>query len=306
MIQLKQILCPVDFSGFSRRALDHALSVARGYQSTVTVLHVVAPMPVMVPGPYSFGVETPPPPLVLPRVDRAVVATEVQRLADTEQVPGVRVETVVVEAPEVYREILGQAARLRSDLVVMGTHGRSGFERLFLGSTAEKVLRKARCPVMTVPPKAPAAMPRDPVPFSRILCAIDFSESSKIALDYAMSLARDSQAALTLAHVIETRQLYYDFTPPAVVDLPAWNEEARRRLRAMVPETVRSSCPVSEVVRDGTSYREILTLATELEADLIVLGVMGRGVVDLFLLGSTAHHVIREACCAVLTLRGNS
>lgn len=147
-------------------------------------------------------------------------------------------------------------------------------------------------------------MPRGPVPFTRIVCAVDFSESSKCALDYAISLAQQGKAALTLAHVIETRPLYYDFSPPAAIDLTAWIEQARTRLRAMVPEAVRSSSSVTETVREGKSYREILTLADELEADLIVMGVQGRGAADLFLFGSTTHHVIREARCAVLTLRG--
>lgn len=303
MTELKQILCPVDFSEFSRRGLDHALAVARCYGSRVTALHVVAPMPVAVAGPYYFGAEMPPP-MTLPPTDRAVIAAELQRLADAEQVPGVRVETLVADATAVHSAILVQAERLGSDLIVMGTHGRSGFERLFLGSTAEKVLRKARCPVMTVPPKAPDAMPRGPVPFTRILCAVDFSESSKVALGYAMSLAQQGRAALTLAHVIETRPLYYDFSPPVALDLTAWIEDARGRLRAMVPEAMRSSSSVTETVREGKSYREILTLAGELDADLIVMGVQGRGAADLLFFGSTTHHVIREARCAVLTLRG--
>jgi universal stress protein A len=157
---------------------------------------------------------------------------------------------------------------------------------------------------MTVPPNAPEVMPRGPVPFNRILCAVDFSDSSKVALDYALSLARGGKAALTLAHVIETRPLYYDFSPPVALDLVAWHDEARRRLGEMVPAGVRSACSVTEVTREGTSYREILALATEIDADLIVLGVRGRSAVDLFFLGSTTHHVIREAQCAVLTLRG--
>jgi nucleotide-binding universal stress UspA family protein len=301
MIELKQILCAVDFSEFSRRALDHALGVARCYGSTVTALHVVAPTPVVVPALYYIGTETPP--VALPPTDHAVVAAQAQRLIDEEQVPGVHVDTLVEEAPTVYGEILVQAERLASDLIVIGTHGRSGFERLFLGSTAEKVLRKARCPVMTVPPEAPNTMPRGPVPFTRILCAVDFSESSRLALDYAMSLAREGNAALTVAHVIETRPLYYDFSPAFAIDLTAWREEARTRLRRLVPDTVRSACQVSEAVREGTSYREILALSTELGADLIVMGVQGRGAVDLFFFGSTTHHVIRHAHCAVLTLR---
>jgi nucleotide-binding universal stress UspA family protein len=302
MTETKQILCPVDFSEFSRRALDHALALARCYGSTVTALHVVTPLPAVFPGPSYFGAETPSP-IPLPPVDPMVVAAQIQQFAEAEQVPGVRLETLVVEAPAAYSEILRQAERLRSDLLVMGTHGRSGFERLFLGSTTEKVLRKARCPVMTVPRRAPDAMPCGPVPFTRILCAVDFSDSSKVALDYASSLARESQAALTLAHVIETRPLYYDFSPPAAIDLTAWLEEARTQLRAMVPDAVRASVSVKEAVREGKSYREILALADELEADLIVMGVRGRGTADLLFFGSTTHHVIRAARCAVLTLR---
>lgn len=303
MSKFNQILCPVDFSAFSRRALDHALGVARCYGSSVTALHVVAPVPAVVAPPYYFGAEMPVP-MALPPVDRAVVAAHIQEFAEAEHVPGVRVETRVAEAPVVYKEILLQAERLRSDLVVIGTHGRSGFERLFLGSTAEKVLRKANCPVMTVPPAAPEAMPRGPVPFARILCAVDFSDSSRLGLDYAMSLARENKAALTVAHVIETRPLYYDFSPPVAIDLTAWHDEARRRLYEMVPDAVRFSCSVTEAVREGSSYRGILALAGETDSDLIVMGVQGRGAADLWFFGSTTHHVIREARCAVLTVRG--
>ena len=303
MNELKRILCPVDFSDCSRRALDHALAVARCYKSAVTALHVIAPTPVVLQGPHYLGAETAIP-VAVPDIDRQLVAAQLQHFADAEQVPGVGVEPLVAEAPAIYDEILAQATRLRADLVVMGTHGRSGFERLFLGSTAEKVLRKAHCPVMTVPPKAPDAMPRGPIPFSRILCAVDFSESSAHALDYALATAGETHATLTLAHVIDTRPLYYDFAPPVAIDLTAWIEEAKTRLRALVPETLRSFCKVSEVVREGTSYREIVTLSGELGVDLIVMGVRGRGAADLFFFGSTTHHVIREAHCAVLTLRG--
>jgi nucleotide-binding universal stress UspA family protein len=302
MIELKRILCPVDFSDFSRRALDHALGVARCHRSTVTALHVVPPIPVTVPGPYYFGSETPPP-MTLPPVDRVAVAAQVERLIASEQVPGVNVEVLVEEGAAVYREILAQADRLRSDLIVIGTHGRTGFERLFLGSTAEKVLRKAPCPVMTVPPQAPDAMPRGPVPFTRILCAVDFSASSKLALDYAISLAEEGAGALTLVHIIEVLPLYYDFSPPAVVDVAAWTEAALTQLRQMVPAEVRSRCAVKEVVDTGKPYRKVLALAAESNTDLIVMGVQGRSAADLFFFGSTAQHVVREAPSAVLTLR---
>ena len=303
MIELPRILCAVDFSDFSRRALNHALSVARSHGSAVTVLHVIAPAPVAVAGGYYFGAETPPP-LLLSTMDRETATRELERLVRAEPLADVKVDTVVAESFEVHREILAQAARLHPSLVVLGTHGRSGFERLFLGSTAEKVLRKASCPVMTVPPTAPDARVGGPVPFRQLVCGIDFSKSSRAALDYAMSLAREDAAALAVVHVIDTHPMYVDFAPPAAFDLHAWTGRASAGLHALVPEKLRASCHVTEVVREGTPHREILGLARELDADLIVLGVHGRGAADLFFFGSTTHHVVRQGHCAVLTVRG--
>jgi nucleotide-binding universal stress UspA family protein len=303
MIQLDRILCAVDFSEFSRRALDHALSVARGYGSTLTALHVVAPVPAAVAGGSYFGSENPPA-LLFPVMDTNTARIELQRLVSSEQVPGVTVESLVADAFDVYREILAQADRLHANLIVMGTHGRSGFERLFLGSTAEKVLRKARCPVMTVPPHTPDAMASGLAPFKRIVCGIDFSKSSQVALDYAMSLAQENAAALTVAHIIDSHLMYVDFAPPAAIDVHAWADQATARLHQMVPDRLRSACSVAEVVRKGTPSREIVTLASELDADLIVLGVHGRRATDMLFFGSTTHYVIREAHCAVLTIRG--
>ena len=302
MIEIKRILCAVDFSEFSRRALDHALSVARSYRSTVTALHVVAPAHAVVSGAY-FGSEMASP-IMLPTMDFDTATRELQRLVTTEQIPGVKVEPIVAEAMDAYRAILAKSDQLHSDLLVMGTHGRSGFERLFLGSTAEKVLRTARCPVMTVPPKAPDAMPTGPAPFTHIVCGVDFSESSRVALDYAMSLAAQTASALTLVHVVDIHPLYVDFAPLAAIDLHAWTAQATAGLHKMVPAPVRAACRVTELVREGTPYREILGLSHERAADLIVLGVRGRRAGDLLFFGSTAHHVIREAQCAVLTLRG--
>jgi nucleotide-binding universal stress UspA family protein len=240
---------------------------------------------------------------MLPGMDADTAARELEGFVATEQVPGVTVETTVAEAAKAYREILAQAHQRHADLIVMGTHGWSGFERLFLGSTAEKVLRKASCPVMTVPPKTPDAMPSGPALFGHIVCGVDFSESSLAALEYAASLARENGAGLSLVHVIETHPLYADFAPPAAIDLHAWTEQATARLHGLVPENVRGSCSVAALVREGAPYREILSLARELSADLIVLGVRGRRTVDRLFFGSTTHHVVREAHCAVLTLR---
>src|SRR5687767_3109950 len=187
MVRIKHVLCPVDFSEFSRHAFDRAVAVARSYGADVTVLHVL-PVPSAVPalpygpeGPGPFGFEA---------VDRARALTELSRFLTAGQSIGIRLHYEAVESPTVQKEILTQASRLSADLVVMGTHGRSGFDRLFLGSVAEKTLRTSSVPVLVVPPHLPDVVPAGHDPFRSILCAVDFSEDSRRALGYAASLAQ--------------------------------------------------------------------------------------------------------------------
>ena len=106
----------------------------------------------------------------------------------------------MVESGYPVRHILARAAALPADLVVMGTHGRSGFERLVLGSVTEKVLRKAPCPVMAVPPPAVTV---GKLPYGRLLCPVDFSDSSEAALRFACSIAEEADARLTIVHVFD-------------------------------------------------------------------------------------------------------
>ena len=196
MIEIRRILCPVDFSDFSRRALDHAVAIAQWYEATVTALHVFSPAPVAAfgPGPVAFE------PIVLTAVNCDQLLADTKAFAETESAPSVTVEAVVREGYAA-AAILEQAASMKADLLVIGTHGRSGFERLALGSVAEKVLRKANCPVLTVPNRLPD-VPAGPVLYKRILCPIDFSDSSLHALKYAMSMAQEADGQLTVLHVV--------------------------------------------------------------------------------------------------------
>jgi nucleotide-binding universal stress UspA family protein len=193
------------------------------------------------------------------------------------------------------------AGTLHADVIVMGTHGRGGFERVVLGSVAEKVLRKAPCPVMTVHEDGGAPAP----PFERILCPIDFSPASLAAASYAVSLAEKSGGLLVLLDVIEAppygRLAYPEFAMPPD---PVPHEERVRRAFAMaVPEEVRAWKRREERIVWGRPASEILHLAREEHADLIVMGVQGRGAIDLALFGSTTHEVVRHANCPVLTVR---
>jgi nucleotide-binding universal stress UspA family protein len=193
-----------------------------------------------------------------------------------------------------------------ADLVVMGTHGHSGFVRWTLGSVTEKVLRRSPCPVLTVGPAGAGAVAPEGGPvFKRILCALDFSPSSDRALRYALSLAQEADARLSLLHVLD-----WPLEEPRDAggfDLAGYRrrleEEARERLRAAVPEAARDWCKPEERLEAGRPWQAIVRVAGELGAELIVMGVQGRGALDLMLFGSTTHNVVREAACPVLTIR---
>jgi nucleotide-binding universal stress UspA family protein len=292
MINFSRILVPVDLSEFSQRAVDHAAAIAHWYDASMTVLFVFANMPVMDV-----------PPLVLPDVERERIVEALREV--TRQVPsGVSVDLQVREAYEVHREILAEAERIHADLVVLGSHGRSGVGRLLLGSVTEKVMREARGPTLVVPRRAPDTSPNEPVRFRRIVCPVDFSEGSLEALKYATSLAEEADAELTAVHVIEIPPELVTRHGADPVDVDRIRAEAEaerlRELRALIPAAARTFCTVHTAVREGAAYREILRVAGETDADLIVMGVQGRGAVDLMVFGSNTARVTRSATCPVL------
>jgi nucleotide-binding universal stress UspA family protein len=203
--------------------------------------------------------------------------------------------------------ILEMAARIPSDLIVLGSHGHSGFEHLVLGSVTEKVLRKAPCPVLTVPPGVGEAPRNAQDIFRRILCAIDFSDASLKGLEYALSLAKEASAELLLLYVIEGLPDAPDWqqpTGPAVMEYVTMSEaQALKRFRGVLPHDADTWCRPQTILATGKPYREILRAAREHDAHVIVMGVHGRGAVDRLFFGSTTNQVVRAATCPVLTLR---
>lgn len=299
MISIRSILCPYDGSEFSRRALEHATALGRFYGAGLTLLHVYTGAPI---GPEADQLTR----------DKALFPQERKRivawLADIgapARAAGVAVDARVVEgapAAEILRVARGEAA----DLVVLGTHGRSGFDRLLLGSVTEKVLRHAPCPVLTVTARA---LPDDPAgrpPFRRIVCPVDFSAASQRAVEYALTLAQEANARLTLLHALE-------LLPPeedalyARFDMGRFQRDmeaiARARMQEAIPAEARDWCRPEIVVKHGKAYRVVLDAARERDADLIVIGTHGRNPVDTALFGSTTHHVVRAATCPVLVAR---
>lgn len=307
MIDIHRVLCPIDFSDVSRRALDYALAIATRYESSVSLLHVAAIVPTADSWPgHSF-----PPSMILTEGDREAVLTSMRHFASIDSASIIPIQYEIAEG-RAAAEILAKAEAMRADLLVLGTHGRSGFERLVLGSVAEKVLRKAACPVLSVPPHAAGTSGAGPL-FKRILCAVDFSDCSLRALNYATSLAQEADARLTVVHVVElVPQLPADLHETTLAGprsleeyIAAAEDDARERLKDAVPDAVRAYGTVDTAVARGKAYREILRVAAEQQSDLIVIGIHGRGALDLMFFGSTAQHVVRQASCPVLTLRRN-
>ncbi len=304
MLQIRKILCPVDFSDFSRNAFDRAVAIARLHHASVTVLHVL-PVPSVPPLiPYTGARRVQP---ETSEVDRQHVAAQLEAFLALDASTGVQVRCEVGEAPDAAWEIVARALRLSADLIVMGTHGRSGFERLLFGSVAEKVLRTASQPVLTVPSGAPQVVPIGAAPFRRILCATDFSDCSLAALRYAASFALHPGVTLTVLHVVEITPSAYSPVMGPPLDVAGFRalleESSREDLHRAIPDAVRDVCRVEEIVTSGKPHREILRMAREQATDLIALGIMGRGAIDRLMFGSTAEAVVRSASCPVLSVR---
>lgn len=298
MVSITRILCPVDFSDYSRHALDYATGIARWYEAGITALYVLPPITAFVP-PTGDGLY---PPLVFSPEDLQQFRNELETFAGVSGVAPVDADVVQGSVPS---EILRFAKELPADLVVMGTHGRSGFERLMLGSVTEKILRKAPCPVLTVPLRAPAVAPVNAL-FNRVLCAVDFSPASIHALSLAQSLAGEASARLCVMHVLEPVSIFEPVVAVGSDGLPAVSADLRRevrhRLEGLVGGDTRAFTDVAEIVVAGKPYQEILRAAEEQRSDLIVIGAHG-GRRGLPAFGSTTAHVVREAQCPVLTVR---
>jgi nucleotide-binding universal stress UspA family protein len=297
MREIDRILCPVDLSDVSRLAADHAVLLARWYQASITALHVCSPVLISVSDFAPAGSLHP------PALSRDEITKAREQVSVFFAAAGPGVVDVVVEDGRPANRILECARSLPADLIVIGTHGIGGFQHLLLGSVTEKVVRQATCPVLTVPPRAHTT---SSLPFKRVLCPIDFSDSSLAALELAFSLAQESDADLQILHVCEWTTDDEPLTTRPIA-IPEYRQLVERdiveRLEGLVPDSTRDACRPMTRVGHGKAYREILGVATEESADLIVMGVHGRNALDLMLFGSTTNQVVRRAACPVLTLR---
>jgi nucleotide-binding universal stress UspA family protein len=294
-LRIKLILCPIDFSEFSERAYRHALSLAEHYQAKLVAQHVVelwrhpSASFVASAGLYEeFG--------------RALGKSGMKQLQEfmKNHPQGEIQPELVLQEGIAADSILSFAQAQKTDVIVMGTHGRRGFDRLMLGSVTDRVMRGAPCPVLVVckPPHDSVAAGKERThvhQLSRILFCADFSENSERALNYAISATEEYGAELTLLHVMEES--------PSPAKLEQAIAAVKERLDQLIPAEGRKTLNIKTAVRIGKPYWQIIQFALEAQIDLVAMGVRGRGELDLAVFGSTTYRVMQLGSCPVLAVR---
>ena len=293
-MMIKKILCAIDRSPSSLQAFGYALALARWQSARLNLLEVIeeAPPPGVNRAPTSDGV---------PNETRTTLERDLRRVLTARRASDVKVE-ISLRNGNVVQEILAQAKTSRPDLMVIGSHGRGGIQRLVLGSVAEKVLRLATCPVLTVR-RGVRLVRRSRSPFATILCPTDFSAAANKAVAYAKRLAQEADAKLILMTAVEW-PFGDEVTSGAVAELQkSIASNASDALTRLLPRPASNGPRAQAIVAVGKASAAIVKVARARSADLIVMGVSGRGALDVAILGSTTHHVIRDGACPVLTVR---
>lgn len=294
-ISFKNILLATDFSDTSEKAFNYAVAIARRHGSRISLAHVIPPESV------SFIPELP------GERERDELKRQMDTLASRSELSQIPHETVL-RAGSVWSVLCAVIQQHDIELVVLGTHGRSGLNKLVLGSVAEEVVRRANCPVLTVGPHIDAALSTTGE-FHRILFATDFHSASAKALDYALFLANQPETKLILLHVM----------PPTALPGPGqsfYDEEAvnkwQAKARATVQEKLRKLLPPAATLWSDPEYvvgfdfiaDGILKVAAARKADLIITGAKRPAFVKVTAhsLGAVSFEVIRRANCPVLTV----
>jgi nucleotide-binding universal stress UspA family protein len=287
-VEIKNVLFPTDFSREADVAIPYVAEIVRRFGARLHALHVRPP----VINPMTDRATWP----VLERAAMAEAAAQTQALLAA--FPGIKPEVMIGEGD--FWQILKSTIEEQAvDLIVLGTRGRSGAAKFFLGSKAEEIFREAPCAVLTIGPHSHAKPQRGE--FTEILYATDFSPASAGAAAFAVSLAQEFQARLTLLHVIAEEK------PGDLVHAAELVGSAGRLLRKFVPPEAEMWCEPHFVVECGPAAETILEVAKQRKADLIVLGVRrpsGFPGAATHLPVATAHKIVAYAECPVLTVRG--
>jgi nucleotide-binding universal stress UspA family protein len=287
-ISIKTILYTTDFSPTAEAAAAFAWDLARRYGAKVVAMHVRTPQVNGMVPPESWA--------AIREANERQAKEQAEYLRAIFR--GVENEIDVVEGG-IWDVISRTIEEEKVDLVVTGTHGREGFGKVLLGSEAENILRHSRVPVLAVGPHARIG-PETSKRLKHILFATDFSEESLSALPYAISLAEENQAELEVLTVIAPQKTCELVHPNEL------REATRRKLQELVPAEAEAWCEPRCIVEIGDPVQKIMQVSEMSKADLIVLGVkpVYRALGVTHIPWTTAHKVITEARCPVLTVRG--
>lgn len=287
-IQLKNILFTTDFSPAAEAAAPYAAELANRYGAKLYALHV---RPLVV-NPAST-------PESWERIEEAIKLTEAEdRSKLKKEFAGIEAQVLIKEG-YFWSNLSAVIESEKIDLIVMGTRGLSGAAKLLMGSTAEEVFREVACPVLTVGPGT-ESLPKTGQ-FTNIVFATDFTAESLAAAPYALSLAQEFQAKLTLMHVITDRKV------GELVRAEELRESSLHRLRSLAGPETELWCKPAAVVEEGEPAEKILDVAHRKHADLVVLGVRkstGFPGAASHLPIAIAHKIVSHAGCPVLTVRG--
>lgn len=299
-LAVKNILFATDFSPTSEAALPYAAAICRRFGSTLHTVHIISEAGLLM---MSGGVDY---------VSMSTIYEDAQNEAKerldhiSEHLDAIPHRNYVRHG-QVWKNLAAIIAENEVDLLVVGTHGRTGLGKLLLGSVAENILRQAPCPVLTVGPKVSgrAKLPelssrgRDLAPpeleLRQIIFATNFARNAALAANDAVTLAQEFRARLTLMHVIE------DYTE--LGSEPSQIEDNLLRLRELIPKNTQLQYAPETLLEFGNAPDRILKAAAEREADMIILGARASEIGTTHLPWSAAHHVIAQARCPVLTIR---
>jgi nucleotide-binding universal stress UspA family protein len=297
-IPVKKILCATDFSDCSATAVRYGIALAAELNAVLYVCHVID-----VPFAGMYG-EANPDPVQLERRSMAFAREQMKELIGDVDLKWEPIVTVGHTADEIAR-IAGEKG---VELVVSGTHGRSGLKRFLLGSVTERLMRVVACPLMVVrvATAVEGASGRSGVGFNRILVGCDFSPFSGLAVQHGINLAQEFEAELHLVHVLEW-SAYKDVirTGQEVMENIRHDVaiQMREKLEQLIPEDARNWCkPVINLVA-GRPDEELGKYALVNDIDLIVVGIRGRGLMETLFVGSNTDRLVRQAPCPVLSVR---
>ena len=290
-VTLRNILYLTDFSEPSEAALPFAEAVAREYDAKVYALHVSMPVPMAYATPESTE--------AMIEGQEEWAQAEMQRVDS--RLTGLPHATFVERGGAVWPPVEREINRNAIDLIVLGTHGRTGAQKLLLGSVAEEIFRRSNVPVLTIGPSARKGL-HNGAKFHRVLFATDFTPESLAAAPYAISMAQENQARLILVHVMNEpdQAPNGEVAEEVMVNLTA-------QLHGLVPADAELWCRPEPLVMYGNPGERILEAAKEYNADLIVMGVRrstGHLGAAIHLGRATAHKIVAHATCPVLTVRG--